>query len=531
MDNFNPGYGYDECVARGICSVSPALSSMQAVVLVYLEELAFYILELETLGVKNEKIKHDILDAVSGLIIDVDYSQENFNYVISVLYNELYQAREFYSKLCRERDQKPFYLKSPIKLHRQLDINTAIKQGQKYFARKEQNLDEEQKELLDILMIIIKSACLYLVELQDLGVEIEEEFKGLLAALSIMNFNTISTKKAEEIIEKYIKIDHQLMQKTFEARKKEFGEFIKTELPLSTREGKAILVSGSNMKDLEMLLEATKDKGIDVYTHGHMAIAHAFAKFKNYPHLIGHYGRGAEYFMADFSAFPGPIFLTKLSLHKVEHLYHNRVFTTDSLACKGVSIIKNYDFESLIKSTNLSEGFWEDTPKQPVEFGIDETSSFDKLNDFVQKIQNNEIKNVIFIGVSDRSRQQKEYFDEFLKLAGDDCLVISFSYSINKPLILTLNIDYGFPFAYKIIDIIQQKKDISELNTAALFCRCEPHTFANFFYMKHIGIKNIYFAECSPNLINPTLVEKISKRLGLRHYTNPKSDFRQITQQ
>ena len=136
-DNQSNYIEQDECVSRGICSISPALSSMHAVIRVYIEELAYYLLELDMFGASNETIKKDIIESTSGVISNVEYSQEHLNQVISKLYGHLYKAKELYIELCEKKGVAPFYLKSPIKISKQFDITDVIKQGQKYFIKKE----------------------------------------------------------------------------------------------------------------------------------------------------------------------------------------------------------------------------------------------------------------------------------------------------------------------------------------------------------------------------------------------------------
>ena len=127
---------YDECALRGICSTNPILSFVQSVVRQYMQELAFYLIELGDLGVENKKIKKDFIDAFAGLISDVEYSQDDLNNVISTLYEDANSAKEIYKELCQRNGIQPKYRKSTIKMSKQLHINDAIKQGQKYFYRK-----------------------------------------------------------------------------------------------------------------------------------------------------------------------------------------------------------------------------------------------------------------------------------------------------------------------------------------------------------------------------------------------------------
>lgn len=516
----------DKCILRGDCSVSPTLSSVHAVVLIYLEELAFYLVELDLLGVSNEKINADLMLAFSEMVSNVEYNQKKLTSTIATLYEDAYNAKELYVALCKENDVAPSYLKSTIKLSKQFNVTEAIIQGQKFFVKSAQTFTEDQKKMLEIMLILLKSICIYIVELEALDINFEEAYKAFITMLSLMNFHSLSTHNLEKIIEKYTKLDYILMLKIFEARKEAFGDFVETEVPTSTRIGKAILVSGTNLKELELVLEATKDRGIDVYTHGQMIVAHTFPKLKAYPNLVGHYGKGIEYYLSDFSSFHGAIYLTRLSLHKVEHLYRSRVFTSDTIAPEGVITIKNYDFEPLIQSALSAKGFTKSMEQKNIELGIDEKSFIRKIHEIADKVDTNEIKHVFMVGVPNRTEAQEAYMREFLDLLGDDCFALSFTHTNNKDNVLFANVDYASPFTYLALNIFMERKSFDKMKSIVLYTRCEPHTFPTVFNLKYMGINEIYFTDCSSNVINPALTDRIREMLNLKRYTTPKADFK-----
>lgn len=518
----------ETCMLTGTCSISPFLSSIHAVILVYLEELAFYLVELKTLGTTNEEIKEDVIQVFSELITNIEYSQERLNHSIASLYKYVYNAKELYTSLCKKNDVTPSYLKSAIKISKSYTVTQAITQGQDFFHKKVKNLDEEQKKLLEIMLFLSKSICIYVTELKWLNADYGEAYDVMINILSLMNFEKISSKNLEEIIKKYTKLDHNFMLKVFDAKKALFGKFIASEVTVSTRPGKAILVSGNNLKELELILEATKDKDIDVYTHGEMVIAHAFEKLKAYPNLVGHFGRGLEYSMADFAAFKGVIFLSKLSLHKFKNMYRGHVFTSDANAPTGVVIIKENNFEPLINAALASRGFTEHQEHKSIEVGIDEECFIQKIHEIADKIDNNEIKHVFMVGVPNKTEVQKEYFREFLTLLVDNCFAISFTDTPNRNNVLYVNVDYSTPFVYIAINIFVQRKSFEKMKSLVLYTKCESHTIPTVFNMKYMGIHDIYFTDCASDVINPSLTDWIKKALELKTYTNPKSDFKDM---
>lgn len=518
----------DECLAKGICTISPELSYLHEIIKEYAKELAFYLLKLKELGINNEKIKENIINSLSSVIIGVNYSEDQFYKIVSILYSDLYQAKEMYTSVCSKNNLKPEFVKSLIKTPKTTNISDAIRQGEKIFALKNSKATTEQKNLYEIMFSVLKNICIQLVELRSLGVDNEDAYEALLLFLNAKSLHTSSTAELHEILQKIVKLDHTLLMRLDEAKKNAYGTITPTEISLSTRANKVILISGTNIKDLELLLEATKGKGVDVYTHGHMVIAHAFPKFKSYSHLVGHFGQGVEASLLDFAAFPGAVLTTRHSFQRLENLYRSRIFTTDVIAPKGVVTIKDNNYEPLIQSALSAKGFTKDLGKVPIKITLDEKKILEKIEEVAEKIEKGEIKHFFNIGISNNLKLQKDYFEKFFKLLGKDSFVLSLSYTNGKDNVLLVESDYGLPLFYKTLEILTRKISIAELDPIVLFARCELITISNILNLKYMGIKKIYFPDCSPNLVNPSIITSLREMFDLKKYTNPKDDLKNM---
>lgn len=513
---------YNECLSKGICSTAPSLNFLHEVLIYYLRDLSFYLLKLNKLGIKNEKIKENILDIISSIIVETEYNNEYFLRILSTLYSDFVQAKDLYTSVCAKNNLKADFIKSTLKSPQKLTFAGIIRIGQNIFNRKLKRLTEEQKHLSEIAINIMKSICIHLIELKELEINDEEGYTLLLELFSI------PIEDLSKNIEKIAKYDHSLLMKLNQTREERYGQIEPTEISKTTRPNKAILVAGTNLRELELLLEATKDKNIDIYTNGHMLMAHAFPKFKSYPHLVGHWGQNTETLLFDFAEFPGAILITKHSMQKIENLYRSRIFTTDVIAPKGVCTIRNNDFEPLIKSAMEAKGFSKSVEKPSIKTNLDEKLIIEKIKQVAEKIEQKEIKYFLAIGVSNHTKIQKDYFERFLALLPEDCFTISFSYTNKKKNILLIESDYGFPILYKTLELLAEKQLLKDLKPAVLFTRCEPHTISNVLYLKFLGINNIYFTDCPPTLINPSLISFMRKFFDIKNYTNPENDLKEI---
>lgn len=519
--------GDTEPDTKALFSQSPSLVFLHEVVISYLQELAFYLLKLKELGITSEQVKEDFINAISGMIIAIEYNQEQFFKTITKLYANLSQAKELYISVCQKNNLEAKFFRSIIKNPQKLTLTSAINQGQKLFTLKYKKLTPEQMSLYEFILNIVKSICIHWVELRELETDDEKTYDVLLSLISI-NDATIFLQKSHEIIKELVEVDKLLLEKLHEVKIERYGEMEPAEVSLSTRPNKAILVSGTNLKELELILEATKDKNIDIYTHGYMLSAHTYPKFKTYHNLVGHFGRENGSYLLDFSDFPGTIFLTRHSFLRVENLCQSSIYTSDVIAPGGTAIVANHNYDSLIVSAHRAEGFTEGITKHPIKLNLSESKILEKIAEVAQKIEKGEIKHFFAIGVSNHTKIQKDYFEKFLNLLGDDCFVLSFSYTNNKNNVLLAESDYGFPILYKALKILTRNLSVTDLNPIVFFTRCEIHTISNVIYLKNIGINKIYFTDCSPNFANPALINAMKNIFDIKSYTSPEEDLKAI---
>lgn len=518
----------DQCRLSGTCSQSPSLAFLHEFIISYLKELSFYLLKLKELGINNAQIKDDVINIVSGIVINVEYNEDQFFDILSKLYSNLLQAKELYISVCKRNDIKGEYPKSKVKLQQSLSFSDAISKGQQIFKNKFDNFSTEQIRLYELFLNILKSLCIYLAELKGFEFDDEPYYGAILKLMTFNNFNEESEERIQELLNEFVELDHELLMTLYEMKIKKYGRAVPTKVPLSTRPNKAILVAGTNLRELEMILEATKNRNIDVYTHGHMVNAHAYPLFKKYPNLVGNFGKAVDTYLLDFAAFPGAIFITKHSFKNLKNLYRSRVFTTDVLAPKGITIIKNYNFEPLIESALAAKGFEKTKDEGFIEINYDENKLMETLNDVTEKIEQGKIKNIFLVGIADNTKAQKDYFDKFLKLLKDDSFAVSFSYTNNQKNILHIETDFGCPILFKAIEALTKKIKIEDLNFSVMTTRCDVHTLPTVIKLKHLGVKNIYFNECGLIGLNPALIKAFREMFKLKEYTIPEADYKAI---
>lgn len=519
----------NEQVAETLGTKNPHMVFLTEILIEYLRELSVYILKLKKLGIANEKIKEHIIETISMGILNVEYNESTFFEAINKLFNAMLNAKELYINVCKRNNIKFKLLKSSLKPPSKLSFSELILRGQKIFNFKYANLNVEHMSLIELYMNVIRSICVNLVQLRMFGYDDEEVYEALLVTFAIKStFIPFIQKFLPKRINQLAKHNNKLLRKIHEIKRERYGEIEPTEVSMTTKQGKAILVAGMNLKELELLLEATKDKGIDIYTYGYMLQTHLYPKFKEYPHLVGHFGEDVANYVMDFNAFPGAILLTKHSFLNVEKLFTCRIYTTDHIAIKGVGVIQNNHFEPLIEAAMHSEGFEETTSRTSLNLYLSEKIIIEKINKITQKIKNGEIKHLFVIGISNNTKTQEEYFNEFLDLLGESCFVISMSYHKDTDNFLFIHAGHSYPMFYNVLDELTKNINIEQLDPVILFTRCEMHSFANLLYIKQLGIKKMYFTDCPPALINPVLTKFVKETFDVKDYTTPERDLKEM---
>lgn len=518
----------DECLSRGICTVSPTLSSLQEVILLYLKELAFYLLKLKGFGMANEEIKKIVLEALFNVVTNVEYNQENFHEIILQLDTNITQSKALYEKICLEKNVDIESVKTYFKHSKIFSLTEAIKRGEKYFLKKIHSFTPKQKDLFDIMLFLVKSISIKIVEIKRLGKDHNDAYYAVLSILNKMNLsiNEFSEEEAKKEIEQIIKMYYDVARFVFLAQIELYGEIKETEVSFSAQAGKAILVSGSDYKKLELVLKATENTEIGVYTHGmEMLMAHAFPKIHSHPNLKGHFGLGLDTSLVDFASFPGAILMTKGTIQRIEYLYRGRLFTLDPIPSQGVVKLKDDNLEPLIKSALDAPGFTHAQHKPSIKVGFDEQIISNKINEIMDKIAKKEIKHLYIIGLLNYQGLHKQYFQKFFELMPKDCYAISLCHEISGKNIFHLNSFYDYSLIYKILKEMNEKIPLNEINMSAFITKCDQHIISNLLYLKHVGIKNVYMCKCPPTLISPPLMETLQETFDIKEFADAKKDL------
>lgn len=517
-NDFNEDFQYDSCISKGICSISPKISALQTILVLYLRMFAKFALELEL----EKDSKEFILNTISTTIYNPEFNEKSYYFAIDNFKQKLPLIMKQYSELNLE-DNMDIEKDKAIELFNETsDIVQAIKYGEKIINRAIDNIPQKIRDLYNIMLVISKSLSINILDLESFDKESKIGFSTILNLLSRINLEEKNVEILKSEIFRAVKTDVKLMRDLREAQEERYGKQGINEVSYSTIPNKAVLVVGSNIRELETVLEALKNIDVDIYTHDDMMLAHTFPKFSTYPRLRGQFGQGIENCLLDFATFPGPIILTKHSLHNIENFYRGRLFTTDyTTSPQGIIKIENNNFSEIIKILETTRGFKTGKQCETVTIGYIYEDIIEKIK---LKLEQNIYKRIFIIGLDTYSLEQKAYFEKLIKLSPKDVLILSFSYNIEQENLIYINTCFDNYSWIKIFEAVYKYSS----KITVFIPKCEKNTISQIIYLSHIDNINIYLGKCTPILLNPSLMNTLQETFCIKSITNSKKDLEEI---
>lgn len=515
---FNPSedFQYDSCSSRGICSISPRTAALQRVLILYLKLIGKYAKLLLEKGANDTNAEELILNTITIAVSNPEFTENSFTSTVAIFKEKLPKIIETYNNMSDKKEFSTEKLDSLELFQETDDVISAIKYSEREFRKIIETIPTSIRDLYNIILVIAKSISINLLDLESFGVCDNKGFTTILRLLEAIN------TEDEEFLKKEIynaaKVDNQIMKLVHSAQEERYGKQGIAEVSYTTIPAKAVLVVGSNIRELETVLEALKETNIDVYTHDDMMLAHTFPYFAKYKHLRGQYGQGVENCLLDFATFPGPIILTKHSLHNIENFYRGRLFTTDYTCPKGVIKINNEDFSEVIESANTAKGFKRGKQCESVIIGYNHEETCYNIK---KTISGGKYEKIFLIGLEKYSLEQQAYFEKLIKLLPENVLVISFSYNFNKENTLHINTCFD---NFGIMQIFEDIKNF-DIKKTVFVPKCDRNSISQMIYLSEDKNTQVFVGKCTPIILNPSLMNTLQNTFSIRSISSAKKDF------
>ena len=410
------------------------------------------------------------------------------------------------------------------------------------------NSDEDIRSLKSLILFGIRGMAAYAYHGLVLGYEDSEVNEFFYRALSVISYDLSSDKLLETVL-KVGEVNLKCMELLDRANTDAYGTPTPTKVPLTIEKGPFIVISGHDLKDLELLLKQTEGKGINIYTHGEMLPAHGYLELKKYSHLKGNFGTAWQNQQKEFDNIKGPVLFTTNCLMPVKESYSDRVFTTEVVSYpEMVHIGEDKDFTPVINKALELGGYEEDKKLTGINGGEYVTTGFahgtvlsvaDKV---IDGVKTGKISHFFLVGGCDGARVGRNYYTDFVKQTPKDSIILTLAcgkYRFND---LDLGDIEGLP---RIMDMGQCNDAYSAIKVAIALAeafQCEvnqlPLSMVLSWYeqkavcilltLLYLGIKDIYLGPTLPAFISPNVLKILVDNYNISPITTPEEDLKKI---
>ena len=527
--------GCKGCTMMGVCGKTPAVAAMQDLLIYVTKGLSAVTTRLRqegsTVAVEVNKL---VTLNLFTTITNANFDQE----ALTAQITETLRIKEELAQRLQDKNSLP-----AAALWNDVEQAYAGK-AQEVGVLAETN--EDIRSLKELITYGLKGLAAYLYHANTLGYEDK--------SLDIFQQETLAalldgTQDAESLTALALKTGEwgvKGMALLDTANTSAYGHPEITKVDLGVRQNPGILISGHDLRDLEMLLEQTAGTGVDVYTHGEMLPAHYYPKFKKYPHFAGNYGNAWWKQKEEFASFGGPILLTTNCLVPPHDSYKARLFTTGAVGFPGCAHIAenegHKDFTPLIELAKKCPSPMELEQGQIVG-GFAHEQVFALADKVVAAVKSGAVKKFVVMAGCDGRQKSRSYYEDFAKALPQDTIILTAGCAKYKYIKLNLGDIGGIPRvldagqcndSYSLALIALKLKeafglqDINELPIAYNISWYEQKAVIVLLALLHLGVKNIRLGPTLPAFLSPNVAKVLVENFGIGGITNVEDDIKAL---
>jgi len=526
------------CTKIGVCGKQPDVAALQDLLLHCIKGLSQIALEGRKAGVKDEKTDRFACEAVFSTLTNVDFDPER---IAQLIYQSV-AVRKALKQKVEAAGGRSDYQEGPAIFIPAESKEALAAQGEKIGIESRKSTNPDILSLQEILTYGIKGVAAYADHAAILGQTDDKVYafiyEGLAATLD-------KTKTADELLGLVLKcgeINLRAMELLDAANTGVYGHPAPTVVPLGAKKGKAILVSGHDLKDLDDILKQTQGKGIYVYTHGEMLPCHGYPNLKKYDHFYGHYGTAWQNQNKEFAEFPGAIVMTTNCIQKPKDTYMGNIFTTGLVGWPGAKHIADKNFAPAVQKALEMPGFGADTDKGTVMVGFARNAVMGVAPAVIDAVKNKNIRHFFLVAGCDGAKPGRNYYTEFVEKVPADCVVLTLACGKFRFFDKKLGDIGGIPRlldvgqcndAYSAIQIAVALANafgcgVNDLPLSMVLSWYEQKAVAILLTLLYLGIKNIRLGPSLPAFVTPNVLNILVEKFNIMPISTPDADLKAI---
>ncbi len=526
------------CTKLGVCGKTPEIANLQDLLIYQLKGISFY-------------ARH-ILD--SGLNVDKSVVSFIENCLFTTLTNVNFNVDDHVHLLKQSQDIKN-NLKNIVGTTDYITPSAAyelpetkadmLRDAPMAGIMYDKALDPDIRSLRQTILYGLKGISAYGHQARELSYYSDNVDNFYITALEAITDNTLTVEELIRLTLKTGDMAIEIMKKLDEANTTIYGNPSPHTVNVHIKKGPFIIVSGHDLKDLEMLLKQTEGLGINIYTHGEMLPSHGYEGLKKYKHLVGNFGGAWQDQQKQFDNLPGCILMTTNCLMRPRDTYKDRIYSTNVVGWDEIKYIEKKpdgekDFSEIIKQSLELGGFTEDQEVKEILVGFGHEAALSHAGELVEAVKSKQIRHFFLIGGCDGARPGRSYFTDFATMVPDDCMILTLAcgkYRFNK---LDFGTVAGLP---RLLDIGQCNDvysailianaladafgtDVNGLPLSLIVSWYEQKAVADLLALLSLGIKNIYLGPTLPAFLSPNVLQYLVDTFQLRLISNPEDDIK-----
>jgi hydroxylamine reductase len=525
------------CTEIGVCGKQPDVAALQDLLNYAVKGLSQVAVEGREVGVNDQKINQFTSQAIFSMCTNVDFDPERFVDLI----NEAVEKRDALKEKVKAAGGNIDFGEGPSTFKPESTTEALVSQGEKVGIQSE-DINADILSLRELLIYGIRGVAAYADHAAILGQEDDGVYAFMQEAMASTLSKNLTVDDYIGLVMKCGEVNLKTMELLDAANTGTYGHPVPTSVPLGAKAGKAILVSGHDLKDLEEILKQTEGKGINVYTHGEMLPCHGYPELKKYSHFYGHYGSAWQNQAKEFEAFPGAILMTTNCIQKPRDSYKDRIFTTGLVGWSGVHHIADKDFTPVIEMALELPGFTEDQNGKQVMVGFARNAVMGVADQVIEAVKNKAIRHFFLVGGCDGAKPGRDYYTKFVEQIPDDCVVLTLACGKFRFFDKDLGDIGGIPRlldvgqcndAYSAIKIASAladvfKIEVNDLPLSMILSWYEQKACAILLTLLYLGIKDIRLGPSLPAFVSPNVLDVLVDKFNIMPIKTPEEDLQAI---
>ncbi|MCF0147350.1 MAG: hydroxylamine reductase [Clostridium sp.] len=529
------------CTKLGVCGKTPEVANLQDLLIYQIKGIGCY---AKLLIDRGEIIDKDAVKIVENVLFT---TLTNVNFDVEVHIQLLKDTQKIKESLRRKAPKGDYPDQATYNLSETKEemLKDAVKAGIMY----DQDLDADVRSLRSTILYGLKGISAYGHQARVMGFYSDQVDQFYFRALEIMTNDNVEIEELIRWVMRTGEIAIEVMRVLDDAHTTRYKNPTH-KVNVNTRKGPFIIVSGHNLKDLEMLLEQTEGKGINIYTHGEMLPSHGYDGLRKYKHLVGNYGSAWQNQQKEFDNIPGCILMTTNCLMKPRESYKDRIYSTSVVGWDGVVHIGEEpdgykDFSEIINKALELGGFEEDEEEHEILVGFGHKTTLSYGDQIVDSVKEGKLRHFFVIGGCDGARPGRNYYTEFAEMVPEDCIILTLAcgkYRFNKlefgevnglPRLLDVgqcnDVYSAVKIATSLADVFGT--DVNGLPLSIVLSWYEQKAVADLLALLSLGVNGIFLGPSLPAFISPNVLQYLVDTFNLRPISTPEDDLKTCLQQ